>query len=60
MQIIHSDPFLPRVNVAPHSVVASAVARALRGIYAEMLEEPLPDEFAALLAGLHGPLRTQG
>ena len=55
MLVVDGDPFLPRVNVVPRSVMSSAVARALQGFYAELLEEPLPDNLTALAARLDNP-----
>ena len=55
MQVVNDDPFLPRVNVVPRSVMSSAVARALQSFYAEMLDEPLPATLTALVARLDSP-----
>jgi hypothetical protein len=60
MQVVHSEPFLPRVNVVPRMVMTAAVGRALQSVYAELLQEPLPDAFTALLSRLDDAASMQG
>jgi hypothetical protein len=52
MQVINTDASLPKVNAVPRCVVTSAVGRALRGAYGEMLEKTLPGNITALLQQL--------
>jgi hypothetical protein len=52
MKVVGSEAFLPRVNVVPRVVMISAVARYLQRLYADVLQEALPDDFTALLRRL--------
>ena len=52
MEAVSSTPFLPRVKLVPRSVMTFSVARALQGIYAEMLQDTLPNGFAAIIGEL--------
>jgi hypothetical protein len=52
MEVVSANPFLPRVNVVPQSVMTFAVARALQGIYTQLLREAVPDHFASLIRQL--------
>ena len=52
MKVVKSEAFLPRINAVPRIVMTSAVARVLQRFYADTLEEPLPDDFSALLERL--------
>jgi hypothetical protein len=52
MGVVSANPFLPRVNVVPQSVMTFAVARGLQGIYAQLLREAVPDHFTSLMRQL--------
>ena len=43
---------LPRVNVVPRVVAAAAVGRGLQRLYADVLQQPMPDDVTALLRRL--------
>jgi hypothetical protein len=60
MHVVTSEPFLPRVNNVPRVVMTAAVGRALQTLYAETLQEPLPDALTALLSRLDEPARVPG
>jgi hypothetical protein len=49
MKVVKSEAFLPRINAVPRVVTTTAVARVLLRLYAPTLEEPLPDDLAALV-----------
>ena len=49
MSTTEANAFLPRVRDCPHVVIASAVGRALRGLYTTVLREPLPDDLADIV-----------
>ena len=43
---------LPRVNVVPRVVAPAAVGRGLQRLYADVLQQPMPDDVTALLRRL--------
>jgi len=55
MQVVKSEPFLPRINAVPRVVMTTAVGRVLQRLYADALDEPLPDALTALLGRLNHP-----
>ncbi|HEX2726904.1 MAG TPA: NepR family anti-sigma factor [Beijerinckiaceae bacterium] len=55
MKVIKSEAFLPRINAVPTIVTAAAVGRVLQRLYADTLDEPLPDDITVLLRQLDGP-----
>ena len=55
MQVVKSEPFLPRINAVPRVVMTTAVGRVLQRLYADALEEPLPDDLTAILGRIDHP-----
>jgi hypothetical protein len=55
MQVVKSEPFLPRINTVPRVVMTTAVGRVLQRLYADTLDEPLPDDLTAILGQLDHP-----
>jgi hypothetical protein len=52
MNVVNANPYLPRVNAVPQSVMTFAIARGLQGIYAQLLREVVPDHFTSLIRQL--------
>jgi hypothetical protein len=59
MRTVEQNPFLPRVDVVPRSVATAAVARGLQAFYARLLEEPLPENYRALIEKLDMRIRAK-
>jgi hypothetical protein len=57
MKVIKSEAFLPRISAVPTVVTAAAVGRVLQRLYADTLDEPLPDGLNVLLRQLDDPRR---
>jgi hypothetical protein len=49
MKTIGTNEFLPRINECPRIVMSTAVGRALRNLYAPIVEEHLPGDLASLI-----------
>jgi len=49
MSTAEANAFLPRVRERPRVVIASAVGRRLRELYAGVLREPLPEGLADVI-----------
>jgi hypothetical protein len=49
MSTAEANVFLPRVRECPRVVMASAVGRRLRELYAGVLREPLPNDLANVI-----------
>ena len=49
MSTAEANAFLPRVRECPRVVIASAVGRGLRELYAGVLREPVPDDLADVI-----------
>jgi hypothetical protein len=60
MTMMSANVFLPRMNKCPRVVMTAAVGRALKSLYAPVLEENLPENFISLLRCLNNGSQAQG